>query len=158
MPRQKYWSQIAESHGRWKGTLETCCDSSDRLHTLPCRKKPATEGGKCPVRKSYGYVLGILELIARLDVTLAEHLRKAASKKNHRISVLVHSKSFFGFNIRVCFRYNLCPDQSLQVLCSGIGLHSRYFKRGKILTYFLHTPQKVCSCAPAANYCGRRGA
>ena len=58
-----------------------------------------------------GNILGILDLIARYDVTLTEHLRKAASKKKHWISVLVHSKWFCWFNIRVCFRSNLCPDQ-----------------------------------------------
>ena len=38
----------------------------------------------------------------------------------------------------------MCPDQSLQVLCSGIGLHTRYFKARAGLSYhtYVHTDEK----------------
>ncbi|XP_013854989.1 zinc finger MYM-type protein 1 [Austrofundulus limnaeus] len=69
---------MAAEKAHWRSVLTRIIDCILFLaeRNLPLRGKNAQLGNP-----KNGNFLGILELIARYDVTLAEHLRKAASKK-----------------------------------------------------------------------------
>ena len=69
-----------------------------------------------------------VSLIARYDVTLAEHLRKAASKKNTGYLSWCTQNTFFD-SISESVLGQICAQIKAPAMC-------------------LHTPQKVGSCAP----------